>query len=338
NWLLGASPETARIDPLNPYIRLEHIKCSVYELPFKANETFGKEDITGILEFLSRHGMLSVLGDGDDRTYSWNTEDYPAASFSIRSTSSEKYDIYDVTVLQKQKLIGTMDKHSANKLIFSGAVYFHNGESYSVEEIDIKNKKCFVKRSLSNTYTEARVYVRTNIVRQIECSGHFGWGETRISASAGIYKIIDIKTRKVLGHSTGNLPEDHFDATSLWIKMPDKSLLRPGLQLAMDGLANLLRNLVPLFLMCDSSDIFISTALSEPSLKHPALFLSDSVPGGVGIAEGAYNSISVILKACMEQLVSCRCRNGCPSCIGAGIREIKAKDLTKDLLEDLLSY
>ncbi|NLD04576.1 MAG: hypothetical protein GX672_03275, partial [Synergistaceae bacterium] len=44
-----------------------------------------------------------------------------------------------------------------------------------------------------------------------------------------------------------------------------------------------------------------------------------------------------ILRACREQLDSCRCRDGCPSCIGAGSKGIKAKYLTKDLIDDLLN-
>ena len=335
-WLLGASPETARIDPLNPYIRLEHIKCAVFELPFRANETFGGQNITDILEFLFIHGVLDAFGNSDDKTYSWNSDDYPAASFSIRSACGEKYDIYDVSAAQRSKLIGTMDKHSASALIFPGAVYFHDGESYSVRHIDSENKRCFVERSLSQTFTEAKIHVRTNIVRREEGTGLFGWGETKVSAAAGMYKVIDISTRKTVGHGTVDLPEERIDTTSLWITMPEKARSRPGLMPAMEGLAYLLKNLAPLFLMCDSSDIYVSTALSEPTLKQPALFLSDAIPGGVGLAEGAYDSIRDILKACREQLDSCSCRDGCPSCIGAGRSGIKAKDLTGKLLDDIL--
>ena len=335
-WLLGASPETARIDPLNPYIRLEHIKCAVFELPFRANETFGGQNITDILEFLFIHGVLDAFGNSDDKTYSWNSDDYPAASFSIRSACGDKYDIYDVSDAQRSKLIGTMDKHSASALIFPGAVYFHDGESYSVRHIDSENKRCFVERSLSQTFTEAKIHVRTNIVRREEGTGLFGWGETKVSAAAGMYKVIDISTRKTVGHGTVDLPEERIDTTSLWITMPEKARSRPGLLPAMNGLANLLKNLAPLFLMCDSSDIYVSTALSEPTLKQPALFLSDAIPGGVGLAEGAYDSIRDILKACREQLDSCSCRDGCPSCIGAGRSGIKAKDLTGKLLDDIL--
>ena len=38
---LISSPETARINPDNLIILIDHIKCAAYELPFKEGETFG---------------------------------------------------------------------------------------------------------------------------------------------------------------------------------------------------------------------------------------------------------------------------------------------------------
>lgn len=337
NWLLEASPETARINPSNPYIRLEHIKCSIFEIPFGANETFGGENISYILEFLFEHGMLDTCGDSIDRTYSWNSLEYPAASFSIRSASGGKYTIFDVTESQKPLMIGTIDKHSAGTEAFPGAIYFHNGKAYSVQGIDFENMQCFVTKSSSNTYTEAKVNVRTNIIKQLECSEPFGWGESFVSAAPAMYKIIDANTHKVVGHGKIDFPEDQIETTSLWIKIPQKSLLRPGIQPAMDGLSYLLKNLAPIFLMCDSNDIYVNTAISEPTLRQPAIFLSDAIPGGVGLAEGAYIAFTEILKACLEQLDSCGCREGCPSCIGTVKKGIDAKKLTKYLIKDLLN-
>ncbi len=335
-WLIGAPPERAVIDPSNPYIRLEHIKCSVFELPFRSKETFGGEDITDILEFLSREGLTEASGEREERIYSWKSGEYPASSFSIRSVSGERYEIFDVTDQRKHRMIGTVDRHSAAGMIFPGAAYFHGGEGYSVEKIDPEKGKCLVKKSYSNTYTEAKLCVRTLIRDTVEKSGLFAWGDTRVSTITGIYKIIDINTRKVVGHGKADLPGESIETTSFWIRMPQNADSRPGLFSAMKGLANLLKNLAPLFLMCDGSDIYVSTAISEPSLDQPAIFLSDAFPGGVGLAEGAYGSIRMILKACSEQLNSCGCREGCPSCIGAGSGNSAAKDLTKKLLNDLL--
>ncbi len=336
-WLLGSPPEKARIDPLNPYVRLEHIKCSIYELPFRSGETFGGEDITAILEFLSKEGITKVSGEGDSRIYSWKSDEYPASSFSIRSASGEKYDIFDITEPQKPRKIGTADRHSAARMIFPGASYFHNGTGYSVKGIDRDKGKCLVKRSDSNTLTEAEFCTRVKIRHTVEAEGLFGWGDTRVSALSGIYRIIDIDTRKVLGHGKVPLPGESIDTTSLWIKMPAGAASEPGLLSAMEGLANLLRTLAPLFLMCDSNDICVSTAVSEPNLRQPAIFLSDSVPGGVGLAEGAYCAVKDILKACSKQLKTCRCRDGCPSCIGTQSGGRTVKKLTKELLENLLS-
>ena len=335
-WLIASSPERALIDPSNPYIRLEHIKCSLFELPFRSDETFGGEDITDILEFFSRQGLTETFGEREEKIYSWKSDEYPASSFSIRSVSGERYEIMDITDPRRHRMIGTADRHSAAGMIFPGAAYFHNGESYSVEEIDPERGKCFVKKSDSNTYTEAKLCVRTLILDTEENSGLFGWGDTRVSTLPGIYKVIDIETRKVVGHGKVDLPGESIKTTSLWIRMPENADSGPGLFPAMEGLANLLRNLAPLFLMCDAGDIYVSTAICEPTLGQPAIFLSDAFPGGVGLAEGAYGSVRMILKACREQLRSCGCKEGCPSCIGAGSGNNSVKDHTKKLLDDLL--
>lgn len=337
-WLLGASPERARIDPKNPYIRIEHIKCSIYELPFREDETFGGEDISDILGFLFRNGIIDAYEDNGCRIYSWKSNLYPASSFSIRSASGEKYDIIDTDTFPRPRTIGTVDRHSAASMIFPGAVYFHNGTGYSVEKVDHCDMKCFVRRSCTDTYTEAKLSVRTVIEGQTEASGPFGWGDTRVTILPGIYKIIDIGTRKTLGHGKAKFPNDSMETTSLWIKMPAEAISRPGLQIAMDGAAYLLKNLAPLFLMCDSSDIYVNTSVSEPGLGGPAIFLSDAFPGGVGLAEGAYGSVRLILTACRDRLASCGCRDGCPSCIGHSTNGVRAKDMTKKLLNDLLEY
>ncbi len=335
-WLLGASPERARIAPSNPYIRLEHIKCSVFEIPFRANETFGGEKITEILEFLSGQGVLKAGGDKECLTYSWGSSYYPASSFSMRNVSGDKYSIFDITDPGRPVLKGTMDKHSAGSMLFPGAVYLHNGKTYLVDELDPEKMECRIKRSFADIYTESRVHLRTNIIGQIGGRGLFGWGETRVSTVSAVYKTIDIKTRKTLGHGEVRLPEEQMETTSLWIKIPDRSLLRPGLQPAMDGLSNLLKNLAPVFLMCDSSDIRVSTAISEPFLCRPAIFISDAMPGGVGLAEGAYDSIEDILEACLDRLDSCICSEGCPSCTGADAGGKISKRITGELIEDLL--
>lgn len=334
--LLGALPEAARIDPANPYIRIDHIKCSAYEIPFRADELFGGDDITGILKYLAEHGVLSEYQTPEGLIYLWSSEGYPASSFSLRSASADKYSIYDNTDGEAPSLIGTIDKRSAGSLIFPGAVYFHDGKTYSVEELDRESMSCLVKRSSPKTFTEARPTVRIRVKKTTENKGIFGWGESVIFCAPGIYKTIDLKTRETLGHGSVELAEEKTETTSAWITVSGGLASLPGIRIAMSGTANLIKNLAPLFLMCDAGDISVFTSTDDPYFAHPAILISDSIPGGVGLAEGVYSEMAEILAACIKRLDSCGCKNGCPSCTGIISSDPGTKKMTRMLLKNLI--
>ena len=42
----------------NLIILVDHLKCAAYELPFRADETFGENDARDILEYLEEEGVL----------------------------------------------------------------------------------------------------------------------------------------------------------------------------------------------------------------------------------------------------------------------------------------
>src|SRR6185295_16873919 len=45
DYLFGASPEHARINPDNPFILVNHLKCAAFELPFEDEGRFGGVDV-----------------------------------------------------------------------------------------------------------------------------------------------------------------------------------------------------------------------------------------------------------------------------------------------------
>lgn len=53
----------------------------------------------------------------------------------------------------------------------------------------------------------------------------------------------------------------------------------------MMGIANLLRIVAPLYLMCSPRDVAISYQVKCPFTQKPTLILYDNCPGGVGLAE-----------------------------------------------------
>ena len=73
--------------------------------------------------------------------------------------------------------------------------------------------------------------------------------------------------------------------------------------------------LLPLFATCDRWDIGgVSTAL-HPDTCQLTVFVYDGHPGGAGFAERGYQAAEDWLTATREAIASCRCDEGCPSCV-----------------------
>ena len=335
-WFLGASPEQARIDPANPYIRVNHVRCSAFELPFHEGEKFAGEDIGKILDYLAEHGVLHLTDEFGDKTYYWQEDSYPAASLSLRSATGDNYVIIDVSDGSRPRVIGSMDRHSAPTLIFQGAVYFHGGQSYTVEELDTEKLRCYVKISNSDYYTESESTARIEITEEFGQSGIFGWGDAVLASTPSMYKKIRLTTHENVGQGKIDLPEEEMETTACWFTMPPRLLDSPALGAAMNGLVNLIRNTAPLFLMCDKGDIQVHARLKDPRLRKPAIFVADNVPGGVGLAEGVFELKGKLLRACRDALDSCACDTGCPACTGAAPEGLNLKEEVRELIDEVL--
>jgi DEAD/DEAH box helicase domain-containing protein len=337
-WLTEASPEYARIDPSNPYILVGHVRCSAYELPFREGESFGGFDIEPLLEGLAQNGLLHISHTQEGKLYSWQDDSYPAAEISLRSATGESYAITDVTDPESPKLVGVMDKHSAPTMIFPGAIYFHGGASYHVKELDSEKLQCRVERADTDYYTEGEAAFHVDITEEYESSGSFGWGEALVTSSPLMYKKIKLTTHENAGHGPIDLPQESMETTACWITLPNESenAKERG---AAEGLAHLVRNVAPLFLMCDENDMRVIGVQKDPKLRKPALFVVDNIPGGVGLAEGVYEIRSKLFTACMEALENCKCEEGCPACVGvpeegSGLKSSVAK-LTREVIKNL---
>jgi DEAD/DEAH box helicase domain-containing protein len=102
---------------------------------------------------------------------------------------------------------------------------------------------------------------------------------------------------------------------------------------ALAGLGYVLRNLAPLFLMCDPEDISVSAEQLSPLTRAPTLVIYERVPAGVGFSERLYELHDELLLAARELVSDCRCRSGCPACVGPpGEIGPDTKEATRQLL------
>jgi len=109
-----------------------------------------------------------------------------------------------------------------------------------------------------------------------------------------------------------------------------------GTRGALGGLAYLLRNLAPLYLMCAPGDLGSTVQARAPDTGLPTVTLYDALPGGAGLSAKLYEIREELLDAALDRVRDCPCSAGCPACVGpAGDIEPGAKGLTKRLLEAL---
>jgi DEAD/DEAH box helicase domain-containing protein len=120
---------------------------------------------------------------------------------------------------------------------------------------------------------------------------------------------------------------------------------------ALSGLAYLLRNLAPVYLMCDPGDLGsavgrVASAQSriprtgaspEPAAGLPTVTLYDRAPGGMGLSLRLYELHDELLAAALDVVRRCPCAGGCPACVGpAGDVEPGTKALACQLLEAIV--
>ncbi|MFP3394635.1 DUF1998 domain-containing protein, partial [Brevibacillus sp. SIMBA_076] len=75
---------------------------------------------------------------------------------------------------------------------------------------------------------------------------------------------------------------------------------------------DLLRRLAPLYLMCDTLDLFTTIQMKSTHTTKPTVYLYDRYPGGIGLSEALYKDADEVLEAAERTVSDCPCESGCP--------------------------
>jgi DEAD/DEAH box helicase domain-containing protein len=85
------------------------------------------------------------------------------------------------------------------------------------------------------------------------------------------------------------------------------------------GLAYVLGQLAPLFLMCDASDLGVHSDPESPlSDRQPTVVIYDQIPAGIGFSQRLFEVHEQLMEQAHELVSTCECNDGCPSCVGPG--------------------
>lgn len=136
HYFFERPPETARLNPHNLVIFIDHLKCAAYELPFSMGDVFGDEVVDDYLDYLTEQHVLHA----NNGKWHWMSDAFPAHGISLRSASQENVVIIDQSDVTNHRVIGEMDRFSAMTLLHEEAIYLHEGVQYQVEQLDWDEK------------------------------------------------------------------------------------------------------------------------------------------------------------------------------------------------------
>ncbi|WAA13724.1 DEAD/DEAH box helicase [Fervidibacillus halotolerans] len=317
-YFFHQSPEIARINPDNIIILVDHLKCAAYELPFRKGERFGDMDVEDILEFFVEKNILHF----SNGKYHWMNESFPAHEISLRSAARENVVIIDQTNRGKVKVIGEMDTFSALTLLHEEAIYLHQGLQYQVEKLDWEEKKAYVREVKVDYYTDAQLAVQLKVL-EVERERKKGdsiiqYGDVAVTAMATIFKKIKFETHENIGSGPIHLPEQTLHTNAVWISL-SKDFSEFGEQRLEEGLlgaANVLKTIVPMFVMSAPEDIHVVPQVKSSHTEKPTIFFYDRYPGGVGLSDELYDHLESVLSEAKRTIQHCPCEYGCPSCVG----------------------
>jgi DEAD/DEAH box helicase domain-containing protein len=319
----GKAAESARIDPENPYIYLDHLKCAAFELPFAEGEAFGGDPEEG-LSLLEEEGIVRRTGG---RWY-WASQGYPAEKISLRSATADNVVIIDATA-GRNAVIGEMDRPSAKEFIYDDAVYLHRGRQFIVLKLDLENRICKVEERDVNYYTDAVVKVDIKLLSDDQRFGSdalpAAFGDILVRSEAEKFKKLRFHTHENIGYGEIYLPPEEMQTRALVLLIRPESAagavlasepneLKRGALLA--GLCYLMRSLAPVRLLCDAADLGATWRLRDDHFDLPAVYIWDRYPGGTGLAEALGPLLPELFSAALERAGGCDCEDGCPSCLG----------------------
>ena len=210
------SPENALINPDNPLILLQHIRCAVHELMFYEGESFGDlswEQIKPYLELIIAEENVIQ----SDSKYFWISDLYPAENVQLRNTGGNVIILFDE---DEQKIIGQVDYASSLWMVHKDAIYMHSGEQYLVKDLDLTESKAVLSKNSANYYTEPKRKTDVRIIenKHDEFVGglQIFLGNIEVERKVTGFREILWDSRQTLTEKELDLPSIKMETEALW--------------------------------------------------------------------------------------------------------------------------
>lgn len=227
-YILEKSPEHALVDPNNLLILLGHIRCAVFELPFGQGESFGNLGVELTSQYLKFLKDAHQIFHSKNKYY-WMSDQYPAQTISLRTTSTQNINLH---IDQDNRFIklGEVDSLSAYWLVHPHAVYMHEGQNYLIETLDFENHFALLSPKDTDYFTLPNQEIKIQLINKInqsnippsgEALAFFAYGEVDVSSQVKGFRKIKWLTNELLGAEELDMPSSSLQTTAFWLALSD---------------------------------------------------------------------------------------------------------------------
>ncbi len=317
-FLFGAPHECGIVDPYNPHILASQLACACFEKPLtEADEAHFGPLAGDVAEMLAEEGKAKRLGD---RLY-WRSTEMPAIETSLRNISPHTYSIVDDS--KGGTVIGNVDSISAPELVYPGAVYLHERDSYVVRELDSEAQVARVEPAEVDYYTQPILASSCRLMDPAErrdyLRGELAFGPADVTWQTTAFRKIKYYTMEMVGQSQLDLPAQTLRTTACWwtVGPEARANVKSGGYRpieAMLGMRNVMLAALSTLAMADRRDIH--GMVDSANLGEPTIVIYDRYDGGMGFAQRGYELIDEWVELCRRIVTECPCEGGCPSCVG----------------------
>lgn len=371
-YLFGQPVEKVRLNPMNPSILRAHLCCAAHEKPLETSDytLFGDaEACMGAIVDLMNEGKL---GAREGQWYYFGGG-YPAADVSIRTASGDAVVIWDAG---RGTELGRVEMEHAYRTVHPGAIYLHQGESYFVESLDDGRRIAMASPIEVDYYTEPQLQVSLQVLHTSSTrragAVEVGRGEVQVSEQVVGFRRKHLRSGTIIDVQPLMMPERSYNTKGCWLafdmsafaqtvdasaqsrgdrtsildalamltRVVDRSTLLHTADwlLALHSAEHALQAVVPLTCGCERMDVGSYFTWLYPAFGRSAIFLYDTIPGGTGISDGAYEEIEQLVQMAHALVSECPCMEGCPSCLHSPQCPIRNDALDKFWAVQLLGW
>ena len=314
-------PEPAVINVTNAFIADPHVACAAFELPLgHADRQYWPHVLDDSVRRLVMNDQIVARVHDGEPIAMWAGCSSPSRGNGLRSGSANEVKIIDTD----GTLVGTVDESRAPSLVHEGAVYLHRGQTYKVEHFDPDDLLAVVGPVADDEYTQPRSSTDISVIaiddKQAVGPLELILGQVEVTTQVTGYQRRERRSRKILSHEELELEPQRLITRAFWYTIEhrlceDVGVVTSRLPGTLHAAEHAMIGLLPLFTICDRWDVGgVSTAMHQDTL-HPSIFIYDGYPGGTGIAELGFEVAGRHLRATLDLLRACGCKDGCPSCV-----------------------